>query len=155
MYDTYTLSFTAVAVTAQQDLFEITAAAAGAVEILEIHLSQSTEIGDAMEEGLSIVVKSGATSSGTGGSQAVVPVPLGASAAFGGVCDTNNTTPASGGTIVTHFPFNWNVRVPFDQYFPPDARKVLAPSARLVVSLLTTPGDSITMSGYVVFREIG
>lgn len=152
----YTAVFNAVAVTAQQDFFEITSAADAITEILEIHLSQSTEVGDAMEESLNILMKSGATSTGTGGTQAITPTPhtLG-DPAYGGVVDINNTAKASGGTIVTHYAWNWNVRVPFDVIFTPETCKILAPSARLTVELATTPADSITMSGYMVFQEIG
>lgn len=152
----YTLSFTAVAVTAQQDFFEIAGPADAVTEILEIHLSQSSEVGDAMEEGLSLAFKSGSTSTGTGGTQGVVPVPLSlGDAAYGGACDINNTAKASGGTIVTHHVWNWNVRVPFDVIFTPEATKILSPSARCTLELMTTPADSITMSGYMVFKEIG
>lgn len=151
----YTVNFFEVAVTAQQDLFEIVAPADGVVELLEIHLSQHTEVGDAMEEGLSIALKSGQTTSGTGGS-APTAVPLSLSdAAFGGTCEVNNTTKASTGTIVTHRVFDWNVRVPFDVIFTPETTKILAPSARMTIELATTPADSITVSGYVVFKEIG
>jgi hypothetical protein len=151
----YTVPFTGVAVTAQQDLFEINAASTKVVELMEIHLSQSTEVGDAQEEGLSILLKSGATTSGSGGTApTAVPFELG-DAAFAGTVEVNNTTKATAGTIVTHCAWNWNVRVPCDIYFPPDARKWLAPSGRMTVELATTPADSITMSGYAVIREIG
>jgi hypothetical protein len=151
----YTVQFSGVAVTAQQDFFEVNVAATKAVRVLEIHLSQSTEVGDAMEEGLSVLMKSGATSSGTGGTTpTAVPLELG-DAAYAGTVEVNNTTKATGGTIVTHAAWNWNVRVPFDVYFPPDARKVIAPSGRLTVELGTTPGDSITASGYMVIEELG
>lgn len=151
----YTVQFTGVAVTAQQDLFEINAPSDAVVEILDLHLSQSTEVGDAAEEGLSIVIKSGATSSGSGGS-APTPVPLSlGDAAFGGTAEVNNTAKASGGTIVSHQPINWNVRVPLDIIFTPETCKPISPGARLTVELATTPADSITMSGYITIKEIG
>lgn len=151
----YTVSFTGVAVTAQQDLFEIVAPADASVELLEFGLSQSTEVGDVMEEGLSIILKSGATVSGSGGTApTAVPHELG-DAAFGGTVEVNNTTKANTGTIVSHYAWNWNVRVPFEKIFTPDTVKTISPSARLTLELATTPGDSITMSGYAVFRERG
>ncbi len=152
----YTATFTAVAVTAQQDFFEITSPADAVTEILEFHLSQSTEVGDAMEEGLSIAFKSGQTTTGTGGTQAITPAPLSlGDPAYGGVVDINNTTKATAGTIVTHSCWNWNVRVPLDIIFTPETTKILSPSARCTLELMTTPADSITMSGYAVFKEIG
>lgn len=152
---TYTVPFTSVAVTAQQDFFEIVSGSAAATAVLELHLSQSTEVGDAMEEGLSVLMKSGSTTTGSGGST-VTPVPLSILlSAYTGTTKANNTTKATAGTIVTHKAWNWNVRVPFDYYFPPDARKIIAPGARLTVELATTPADSITVSGYMVISEIG
>lgn len=151
----YTVQFNGVAVTAQQDLFEIVAPADAVVELLEFHISQSTEVGDTAEEGLSILLKSGSTTSGSGGS-APTPVPLSlGDAAFGGTTEVNNTTKATAGTIVTHAAWNWNIRVPLDVIFTPETCKILSPSARMTIELATTPADSITMSGYAIFREIG
>lgn len=151
----YTVQFNAVAVTAQQDFFEINAPADSVVEILEIGLSQVSEVGDAAEEGLAILLKSGQTTSGSGGtSPTAVPESLG-DAAFGGTCEVNNTTKATSGTIVTHRVWNWNIRIPFEKVFTPETTKPLSPSARWTVELATTPADSITLSGYVTFKEIG
>ena len=151
----YTAIFSGVAVTAQQDFFEINAPADAVVELMGLSLSQSTEVGDAAEEGLSILVKSGATTSGSGGSApTAAPLSLG-DAAFGGTVEANNTTKATAGTIVTHFALNWNVRAPFEYFWPEEFRKQLSPSARLTVELATTPADSITVSGWVMFKEIG
>lgn len=151
----YTVQFNAVAVTAQQDFLEIVAPADSVVELLEIGLSQVSEVGDAAEEGLAILIKSGSTVSGTGGSTpTAVPHALG-DAAFGGTTDANNTTKANTGTIVTHYAWNWNIRVPFEKIFTPETCKPISPSARLTVELATTPADSITISGYAVFKEIG
>jgi hypothetical protein len=152
---TYTVQFNGVAVTAQQDFFEIVAPADACVELLEIHLSQSSDVGDAAEEGLSILLKSGSTVSGSGGSApTAVPLSLG-DAAFGGTCEVNNTSKANTGTIVTHAAWNWNIRVPFDVIFTPETTKILSPSARMTVELATTPADSLTISGYAVIKEIG
>lgn len=151
----YTVQFNGVAVTAQQDLFEINAPSDAVVELLEFHLSQTSEVGDTQEEGLSILLKSGQTTSGSGGSApTAVPQSLG-DAAFGGTVEVNNTTKASGGTIVTHGAWAWNVRVPFDVIYTPETTKILSPGARMTVELATTPADSITMNGYAVFKEIG
>jgi hypothetical protein len=151
----YTAQFTGVAVTAQQDLFEIVAASTNVVIIHAIELSQSTEVGDAQEEGLSILMKSGSTTSGSGGS-AVTPVDVDfGDPAFSGTCEANNTTKATAGTIVTHAAWNWNVRGEFVKIFTPETRPVIRPSRRWTLELATTPADSITMSGTVTFEEIG
>jgi len=151
----YTSQFSGVAVTAQQDLLSILAGAACGVVLYEFGLSQSTEVGDAQEEGLSIVFKEGATAAGSVGSApAMVPLDLGDAAATA-VVRANDTTIAGTGTIVTHYSWNWNVRVPFQYIWIPELRPVLRVGRRAVIGLLTTPADSITMSGYLTFGEIG
>ena len=151
----YEASFNAVSVSAQQDLLEVNVASTKAVIVHSVHLSQSTEVGDGQEEGLNILVKTGATTSGSGGSTpTAIPRALGDSA-YAGTVEANNTTKATSGTIVTHTARNWNVRVPLDLYWPPDQRIIAAPSARLTVELATTPADPITMSGSIVIEELG
>ncbi len=151
----YTVNFAAVAVTAQQDFFEIVAAAGKPLRILGISLSQSTEVGDAAEEALAILVKSGQTTSGSGGS-APTPVPnCVTDAAAGFTAEVNNTTKASAGTIVTHYADNWNIRQPFFPVFPDRMQIELAGGRRLTVELGTTPADSVTMSGTVWVEEFG
>jgi hypothetical protein len=151
----YSAQFSGVAVTAQQDFFEVNAPADAVVEILEIHLSQDTEVKDAEEEQLTLALKTGATTSGSGGSTPTAVARELGMPAFGGTVEANNTTKASAGTIVTHETHSWNVRGPFDRIFTPETTIIVSPSARFTFELTKTPGDSITMSGFVVFREIG
>lgn len=151
----YTATFNNVAVTAIQDLFEIVAAADSIVVVHDLHLSQNTDVGDAAEEVLRIELTSGHTTSGSGGSS-VTPVPAQLQdSAFGGTCEANNTTQASTGTIVTHYVWNWNIRVGFDKIWTPETRPVIAPSRRMCVELPAAPADSVSMSGTITFEEIG
>lgn len=151
----YTVQFTATAVTAQQDFFEITAHSTKQCVLLGFGLSQSTEIGDAMEEGLSVIVKTGSTTSGSGGSS-FTPLPADFSAgAAGFVAEVNNTTKATSGTIISHYPYNWNIRVPMDIIYPEQFQLIFGAGRRLTIELATTPADSITISGYCVIQEIG
>ncbi len=149
----YSAQYNGVAVTAQQDLFELNAPATAAVRVLGVVLAQSTEVGDAQEEGLSILFKRGATTSGSGGT---VPTAaqLFASAAFAGTVEANNTTKATGGTIVTLHADVWNVRTQFLWIPTPEMQIVLAPSDRFTVELATTPADSITMNGTLYFEAV-
>src|SRR4051794_37822343 len=113
----YTAQFNGVAVTAQQDLFEITAGTNTPITVHEIFLSQTSEVGDAQEEGLQIFVRQGATVAGTGGSSPTkVPRDVDDSASASTVT-ANNTTRANTGTIVTHHSPVWNVRVPLQLLF--------------------------------------
>lgn len=151
----YTASFTGVAVTAQQDIFDLLCPAGIMAEVLEVCLSQTTEIGDAQEEGLSILVKQGATVTGSGGTLLTpIPLMLGDAAATTTV-RANDTTPAGTGTIVTQESWSWNVRVPYQRIWLPDQCPLVKISTRLVIGLATTPADSITMSGYIKYKEIG
>jgi hypothetical protein len=151
----YSAQFNGSAQTAQVDFFELNAAATKIVELLEVHLSQLTEVADAQEEMLLVLIKSGQTTSGSGGSApAAVPRQLG-DAAFAGTVETVNTTKASAGTIVTHEAHNWNIRVPFQRIWTPETTIVIPPSGRLTVELGTTPADSITFAGTALFREVG
>lgn len=149
----YTAQFNGVAVTAQQDFFELVAGTNTPIVIHEFGLSQSTEVGDAQEEGLSILFKQGSTTTGSGGT-APTKLPRDVDdAASAATVAANNTTKATAGTIVTHYAWNWNVRIPFQVIFTPETRPYLKGARRGTLELGTTPADSITMSGYVVWSE--
>jgi hypothetical protein len=151
----YAVSFSAIAVTAQQDLFEINVASTKMGVLHALFLSQVSEVADAAEEMLQLLIKTGATTSGSGGSTATpAPRHLGDSA-WAGTVEINNTTKANTGTIVTHHSDNWNIRMPYQLILPPELWIPIAPSGRLTVELATTPADSITMNGTALIREIG
>lgn len=155
MSGVYTVQFNGVAATAQQDLFEIVGHASKPYVILGYSLSQTTEVGDAAEEQLLILLKSGQTTSGSGGS---APTPVandssGGSAGF--TAEVNNTTKASAGTIVTHEARAWNVRGPFDVLYTQEQQLVMAAGRRATLELASTPADSITINGTMWIQEIG
>lgn len=153
----YTASFKAIAVTAAQDLFEITAPTADSVRIHGWCLSQSSEVGDAAEEGLSITTNRGvgATTSGSGGAS-VTPQPIDdGHPGSGCTVERNNTTimAAGSGSLEELEAYNWNIRVPFMQWYPPECRPKIVAGARWTLELETAPADSITISGVVWFQE--
>jgi hypothetical protein len=155
MSGVYTVQFNGVAVTAAQDLFELVAASGKPIVILGFSLSQSTEVGDTAEEALSILLKSGQSTSGSGGS---TPTPVAndsTMAAAGFTAEANNTTKASTGTIVTHGAWAWNIRVPLDVLFTQEQQLVMAASRRCTLELATTPADSITLNGVIWVQELG
>lgn len=155
----YTAVFSSVAVTAQQDFFELLAPTDAVVIIHDWKLSQSTEVGDAQEEGLALLIKRGigAVTSGSGGSTPTAQPKEDGDAAFGGTIEANNTTKmvVGTGTIETLDSDNWNVRIPWERIYTPETRPVISPGNRITLELGTTPADSITMSGRVTFEEIG
>lgn len=151
----YTSVFTAVAVTAQQDFFEINSVSNKTLIVHSIRLSQSTDVGDAQAEGLAITLVSGNATSGSGGSTHT-PSPLqtgGGAASY--TVEINNTTKASTGTPIEHYSWNWIIQAPFIEQFTPSEMVYLAPGGRLCLRLGTTPADSITMSGTMVIEELG
>lgn len=151
----YTAQFNGVGVVPSQDLFEIVASSAVVIQIHELGLSQLTEVADAAEEMLLILLKSGQNAAGSGGT---APTIVKREFGDGGPVATvaaNNTSKASGGTIVTHYAWHWNVRVPFQMIWTPETRPILSPSRRATVELATVAADSITMAGYLVWEEIG
>lgn len=151
----YSVNFTSVAVTATQDLMAYAAPSDSIVVIHSVELTQSSDVGDAQAEGLSILHKRGATAAGSGGGT-MTPAPLEFGfAAAGGVARINDTTPASGGTIVTLRPSNWIIQNPYLWLPTPEQRHILSPSQRYVVGLATAPADSVTMSGEMIVEEIG
>lgn len=156
----YTATFKNIAVTAAQDLFEIAAPADAVVYVHEFGLFQTTELGDIAEEQLLLTTNRGVgtVTSGSGGGT-ITPHPIhDGDPAFGGVVERNNTTIMAVGTgaIDTDCEvFAWNVRVPFQRIYTPELRPVISPNNRWALELESVPADSITMSGYVIFEEIG
>lgn len=155
----YTATFKSTAVTAAQDLFEIAAPTDAVVVVHAWHVSQSTETGDAAEEMLILTCNRGVGSvtSGSGGAT-VTPQPIeDGDTGFGGTVERNNTTIMAAGTgtleeLEVHV---WNIRVPFSMVYTPETRPKISPGNRWTLELESTPADSITMSGTVIFEEIG
>ncbi len=151
----YSVSFEAVAVTAAQDLFEITPADDHPVILLGMTVDQSSDVGDAAEEMLRYKVIRGHATSGSGGS-APTPRPLDpGDAAAGFAAEVNNTTIASTGTAVDLVAGAFNIRTGLAIFWPPE----LCPMANqgnstIVVRLMAAPADSLTMSGTLYVAEL-
>ena len=151
----YAVTFENVAVTAAQDLFELTPADDKPIAIHAIYLSQSTELGDAAEEQLRLQIIRGHATSGSGGT-APTPAPLNPNnTAAGCASEVNNTTIASTGTTVVLHSETFNVRAGW-AYLPTPECQPIATQANttLVVRLLAAPADSVTMGGTLIFEEL-
>lgn len=154
----YQVPIAFVAQTAQIDFFEITAAAEKPCAIHEMYIANSTEVGDAQEEMLTLKLKRAFSSvtSGSGGT-APTPVPLEPDdAASGLTAEVNNTTKLAvgTGTITDERLYAWNVRSPFHMIFTPETRPRIKGGEKKVLELTTTPADSVTMGGYVLVEEL-
>lgn len=146
----YSASFTEVAVTAQQDLFQIEALVVPAI-IHAVYLSQSTDVGDAAAENLSIIIAR-VTDAVTND---IAEVALdGGDAAANADLAVNEITELVTGITTIHAEC-WNIAQTFIFLPPPELRPVIQIGNVIVVNLNTTPADSITMSGTLYFEEFG
>ncbi|KKL05654.1 hypothetical protein LCGC14_2603890, partial [marine sediment metagenome] len=117
-------------------------------------ISQTTEVADAAEEGLTIGLTKGNTTVGSGGSApATVPLNINTSAA-GATIRANDTTEVSVGTAVQLHSEAWNVRMPFIYLPAPEDRIIIGNALFFACQLITAPADSITMNGTIVFEEL-
>jgi hypothetical protein len=148
----YSVSFsgTYTAAGTDTDLLEILPADDKPVKLRGFVISQTSEVGDAQEEGIRIsVIRLPATvTSGSGGSAPTPIPPNSADAAAGMAAEVNNTTVATtSGTAVTLAEFGWNERnSPFDFWWPDAA---FCPKVKqgegLVVRGQTTVADDLTI----------
>ena len=155
----YTTLFNAVAVTAAQDLFELNNAHDQAVKIKEIHVTQDTEAGDAQSEQQRFTLKraAGSYTSGSGGSTHTPAKTSFGDPASGCTSEINNTSRAVAGTGTLDVLAVQceNVHNGFHYVATPGEEIEISPSQAFIVGLEGAPVDSITMSGYMVFEEVG
>lgn len=154
----YTVQFDNVAISAAQDLFEIVPADDKPIAIVGLVLSNvggTADAGDAQEELLRLAIIRGFTSSGSGGS-APTPVPLNPNAAAAGfTSEVNNTSLASTGTTTQPFSDGWNIRVPYQTFFPEECWIIAGQgNTSIVVRLVTAPADSVSCSGTLFVAEL-
>lgn len=130
------------------DLLELLPADDKPVKLRGFTLSQISEVGDAMEEGLRITILRLAATVTTGNGTAVTPAPMdSANTAAGCTAECNGATVATtSSTTTTLAEMGWNIRnSPFDFWFPDDE---FCPKVKqgegLVVRMETTPADDFT-----------
>lgn len=165
----FSAAFSAVAVSAAQDLFEIVAPANSRVRLLEIDIGQYSDSGAATAdlaaaeiEIMSIAIHRGHTVSGSGGST-VTPAnvnPYGRAA--GATVEANNTTVATTSGVLL-WASTWHAQAGYIWRPPEDMPRgldpfrrhiLIKPSQRLVIRI-TAPADAITTNGSILFEEIG
>lgn len=139
---------------ANVDLLELVAPTAAKWIVLGFDIGQTSDAGDANEEILLLSLKSGQTTSGSGGS-ASTPVPTDCVSApgSGAAAEQANTTKASAGTILTHATYPWNVRVPTSVVLTQE-QQIILPAARRMTLEIAAAADSLTISGQVWVQEI-
>src|SRR5262245_62047363 len=155
----YTVVFENVTVSASQDLFELTPADDKPVRLRGLVLSNVggiADAGDAQEELLRLLVRRGHSTGGSGGT-APTSRPLDPKQqAYAGTSEVNSTTIASAGTAIDLHADGWNVRVPYVFWWSEAELRPQASQAdvTIVVRLLSTPADGISVSGTLYFEEL-
>lgn len=157
----YSASFENVGVTAVQDLIALLAAATSRIAICRAEVWQFSDVGDAAAEMLRVSWKRGATVAGSGGSAATPALIKAWGRAAVTTARVNDTTQANTGTIATLLPTVMHIAAGYI-YAPRyggeadiDERITVEASQRIVLSLDTAPADSLSMSGYILFEELG
>lgn len=153
-------SGTVVAASGDTDFIEITPADDKPIKLRGFSLGQSTEVGDAQEEGIRVsVIRLPATvTAGSGAnSTAKTPAPMdSADAAAGFTAKCNNAVVATtNGTAITLEELGWNERnTPYEHWYPDDR---FCPKAKqtevIVVRCQTTIADDMTFQGTFWIEE--
>lgn len=151
----YTVSVSAVAVTAAQDFFSLKAAAGKTLKLHKVFISQYSDTGSAEIEEVRVRIRRGATSQGSAGSTpTAIPVNPSAAAASCTV-HANDTTIANTGTIVILHEDCFEVHGGYQMVWTPETRPECAVATCITVEIEAAPTDSLTMSGTLYFEEIG
>jgi len=144
----YSVEFSEVAVTAQQDLFQIEAIGVPAI-IHSIYISQSSDVGDATAAMISLRIHR-VTDTVTDDLPARQLDP--GDATQNANVAINETTELVTGIEVIHSEV-WNIALPWVFMPPPEMRIIVEVANTVVVNMNTT--DTLTMSGTIYFEEVG
>lgn len=149
---TFTVPF-AYTGSANVDLLEMVAPTAAKWIILGFDIGQTSDVGDAAEEIIALSIKSGQSTSGSGGSTSTpVPTDCVSSPGSGSSCEQANTTKASTGTILSHATHHWNVRAPLSVVYTQE-QQIILPAGRRATLEIPAAIDSLTISGQVWVQE--
>ncbi|MBK9496705.1 MAG: hypothetical protein IPO08_19825 [Xanthomonadales bacterium] len=150
----YTISITDVAVTAAQDLINITATSGMAFKLWRVELGQKT-LTTWEAKGITINRFPATVTAGSGGS-AATPRPMNAGDAAATITARINDTTSmtTSGTAVTLLGRDWEFLNGFIWVPMPDERPVFGPSTGCNIKLVTAPSASMTVSGFAVVEEL-
>lgn len=156
------LSGTFTAAGGNSDLWSIQPASNKPVSVRGFLVAQTSEVGDAAEEGIRFTVlllpATFTVGSGGGSVTAVRPVRDRGGPTWGATVRTNDTTVAtSSGTTFTALNLGWNERnSPFEFWFPEDRFCPQAINGEgLIIRAETTIADDLTFEGTAWFEEEG
>ena len=146
----YTADFVEVAVTAQQDFFQIEALTTPVV-FLCVELGQTNIVTDANQEIWSVLFRR--FTDGVTNDIAEALVDLGDAALLADLA-INETTELVTGTEVVHAN-TWNLALPYIWMPPPELRIQIEIGNGLAINLNTTPAGSTTVSGTIYLGQAG
>jgi hypothetical protein len=154
----YTASYSPNAQTSAFDAFELLAPSDSILVIHSIRLWQTTELGDAAEEVLTLTMTRGigSVTSGSGGTTPDIHPHDDGDAAFGGTIEARNTTQLAvgTGTLEVLDRDGWQLRMPYLRVYTPEERPVISPGDYWALGV-SAPGDSTTIGASITFEEIG
>lgn len=153
----YSSNFTPTAspATAAWDVWEITAPSDAVIVIHGFYVFQTSDLGDAAEEVISLFTQrqTSAGTSGSGGATVVTGPINNGMAATGATIEGGNTTVATNNLTVLER-IGWNVRVPLQFWYTPETRPTVSPGMRWLLSS-AGQADSLTVGATLWFEEIG
>jgi hypothetical protein len=156
----YSVNFTAVSVSTDQDLFYVKPAADKIVLIESVKLAVvggAADAGDTQEELLDIrLIRVPATVTAGSGGGAFTPQQIADNdAAAGFTARINDTTEATtSGSLEVLDADGMNSRVPYLYLPAPEHRIPIANAQAIVCRLSTVPADALSMSGTMLVREL-
>jgi hypothetical protein len=149
----YSAVIDAVSVAAVAEIFAVIAPSDACVAIHEVVVTQ--DILEISEQLPMIIFRTVTDQSAKGTS--VTPAPLeSGEPAFGGVVRLNILAAETLATETTPlFRQAQNILGGWHWLWTPETRPILSPSGKLCVKLDAVPSTALTVSGYIVFEEIG
>lgn len=151
----YTVNLTPTALTVAADLVALVAADDIPIKIRAIRVWQTTDVGDAQDEVLTLNLVRGNTTAGSGGAAGTMVIKDSHDATASLTSRVGDTTAASSGTPVTVYSTGWNVRAPFEYIFPENEMPRTDQGVGfLVLRLGAAPADSLTIGASVDVWEV-
>lgn len=152
----YTVSLAPTSITvATTDLIALASADDVPIKVRAIRVWQTSDVGDAQDEVITVQLVRGNTTAGSGGATATPSPKNPKDAAAATTVRVGDTTAATTGTTTVPYQSGWNVRAPLEIIFPED----MMPGSDqgtgfLVLRIGAAPADAITIAASVDFWEL-
>ena len=154
----YTAAFAPTSQTATTDAFELIAASLGMIGLRRIRLFQTSDVSDAEDEQLQIIIKRGAGSTSGSGGTTVTPAPKDVGmVASSTLVEVRNTTiaVAGGGSLTEVDRMGWKVIGEGMLWVPADGEEwIVEPGGEFVINV-PAPADALVIGGRIEFEELG